>query len=107
MKGFKDLCTPAAVYLALSLIALVIMIVQNIGKEKEFRLGDFECDVECTSVVFILKCLWIGFWSFVLDSICKAGHTKIAWFIFLLPFIVAFLIMGTFMASQGARFVGQ
>ena len=34
MKGFKDLCTPAAVYLALSLIALVIMIVQNIGKRK-------------------------------------------------------------------------
>ena len=105
MKNFKDLCTPAALYLVLHLIAMTIIIVQNIGKEKELRIGDYECDVECTSVIFVVKCLWIIFWTYILDLICKDGKTKLAWFIFLLPFVLLFIGLGLFMSHQGARFV--
>lgn len=103
MKSFKDLCTPSAVYLALSLVSMALLIFQNMGNQRELCVGNFECNVESTTMVFVVKVLYVMFWTWVLDLICKSGHTKIAWFLLLLPFVLMFILIGLYMLNQGAR----
>ena len=100
-KFIKKLCTPAYVYLVISIIAIVILMFQNGGNEDIYSVGCFECPVPSTTMVFIFKFLYVAFWTFVLDSICKAGHKQISWFLVLLPFILFFVLLGLLLVSQG------
>jgi hypothetical protein len=93
----RNLCTPAYVYLAISVIALLIMLMQNIGLSKTYCLGDFSCDVSSTTLIFIVKIVYILFWTWILDLICKSGNTNIAWFLVLLPFIILFIFIAMLM----------
>jgi hypothetical protein len=43
---------------------------------------------------FIVKLIYILFWSWVLNLICKDGHTGISWLLVLFPFILLFVMMG-------------
>ena len=100
-KFIKKLCTPAYVYLVISVIAIVILMFQNGGNENVYCVGSFECPVPNTALIFIFKFLYVAFWTFVLDSICKAGYKQFSWFLVLLPFILFFVIIGLMMLSQG------
>ena len=100
-KLIKSLCTPAYVYLVISVIAIVILIFQNSGNVNTYCIGNFECPVPNTSVVFLFKFLYVAFWTFVLDSICKAGHKQISWFLVLFPFMLLFVFLGLVMLNQG------
>ena len=51
-------------------------------------------------LVFIVKIIYILFWTWVLNLMCKDGHSGIAWFLVLLPFILLFVIMGMVMMYQ-------
>ena len=93
-KSIKDLCTPAALYFVLSFISLAIMAIQNYGNTDVYCVGQYECNVTSTIFIFILKAIYVLFWTWVLDLICKAGYTKVSWFIVLLPFILLFLLIG-------------
>ena len=42
---FKKLCTPASFYMIISLFALFVIIIQNIGNTNTFCLGSYSCDV--------------------------------------------------------------
>lgn len=96
-QKLKDLCTPAAVYFVLSIIALGIIFLQNIGNTNKYSLGFFSCNVSSTLLVFFVKLLYIFFWTWILNLICKDGHKGIAWFLVILPFILLFVIMGLIM----------
>jgi hypothetical protein len=48
----------------------------------------------------MVKVIYILFWTWVLNLMCKDGHTGIAWFLVLLPFIMLFVIMGMVMMYQ-------
>jgi hypothetical protein len=98
--GFKELCSPAALYLVLSVIALVIMFFQNIGSENVYCLGMYQCDVSSVSLLFIIKILYILFWTWVLNIICRAGYTSISWFLVLFPFILLFVLIAAFLFSK-------
>ena len=100
-KIIKKLCTPAYVYLVISVVSIIALMFQNSGNETTYCVGSFECPVPNTAVVFLLKFLYVAFWTFVLDSICKAGHKQFSWFLVLLPFILFFVILGLFMLNQG------
>ena len=101
-KFIKKLCTPAYVYLVVSIIAIVILMFQNGGNEHVYCVGNFECPVPSTALVFVFKFLYVAFWTFVLDSICKAGYKQFSWFLVLLPFLLFFVILGMLLVSQGA-----
>ena len=92
-KFFKNLCTPSYVYLMLSLIFLLVASVQNYGNINNYCLGDFSCDVTSTSVIFLIKIMYILFWTWILNLMCNAGATSIAWFLVLLPFILLFIML--------------
>ncbi len=99
-KTLKDLCTPAAVYFIISMIALVIVILQNLGNTHSYNMGNFSCRVPNTMLVFVIKFIYIVFWTYVLNLICKDGHVGISWLLVLLPFILLFVITGLLMLNM-------
>jgi len=98
-KNLKQLCTPALIYFVMSMIATFLMLLQNIGNKKKFCLGSFSCNVSSVLSIFILKIVYILFWTWILNLICKSGHKGIAWFLLLLPFIFAFVLLGLLFIS--------
>ena len=95
MKGLRNLCTPSYVYLVISAIALVVMMYQNMGNVDKYCLGSYSCNVSSTALIFVIKAIYILFWTWVLNLICKAGAPGISWFVLLLPFILLFVILGS------------
>lgn len=94
LRTVKKLCTPAYVYLMISVVAIILSMYQNAGNTNKYCLGMYECDVSNTTLVFLGKILYVIFWTFVLNSICKAGYEKISWLLVLLPFILFFVLVG-------------
>ena len=89
----KKLCTPSYVYLVISTIFLIVASVQNYGNVNTYCLGDYSCEVTSTTVIFLIKVLYILFWTWILNLMCNAGASGIAWFLVLLPFILMFIIL--------------
>lgn len=96
----SQLCKPSYVYFMISMIFLVIAVIQNIGNKYKYTLGSYSCNVPSCISVFIGKILYILFWTWVLNLMCKDGHSGIAWFLVLLPFIMLFVILGSVMMYQ-------
>jgi hypothetical protein len=97
VAGLKNLCTPAYVYLVISIIALVIMGLQNTGNVNTYCLGSYSCDVTSVTLIFLVKFAYVLLWTWILNLICRAGAPGIAWFLVLLPFILLFILIGLFM----------
>jgi hypothetical protein len=98
-KTIKELCKPALVYFVVSVIGIFISIIQNLGNTKTYRLGAFSCNVASTLLVFLLKIVYVFFWTWILNLICKDGYTNISWFLVLFPFILLFVLLGMLMIS--------
>ena len=99
-KSIKDLCTPAMLYFVISIIALVIVLMQNLGNANSYNVGSFSCRVPNTMVIFIVKFIYILFWTYILNLICKDGHTSLSWLLILLPWILLFVMMGLLMINM-------
>lgn len=96
----RKLCTPSYVYLVISSIALIVMLYQNMGNVNTYCLGDYSCSVSSTALIFIIKAVYILFWTWVLNLMCKANATNIAWLVLLLPVIIMFILIGAMMISN-------
>jgi len=101
-KFIKKLCSPAYVYLVISIIAIVSLMFQNSGNVDVYCIGNFECPVPNTALIFFIKFLYVAFWTFILDSVCKAGYKQFSWFLVLFPFILFFVLLGLLLIAQGA-----
>jgi hypothetical protein len=99
-KTLKELCTPAMIYFVISVITLVMVLLQNLGNQNSYNVGSFSCRVPNTALVFIIKLIYILFWTWVLNLICKDGHTTISWLLVLLPWIMLFVMMGILMINM-------
>lgn len=95
LRDLNKLCTPAQFYLFITLFSLVLMIYQNIGKNENILcVGNYECHNTPNKAVLLLgKVIYISFWTFVLQMICKGGYKNFAWFLVLLPIILAMLVL--------------
>lgn len=89
----KKLCTPAFVYLVIAVFGLIVVMLQNVGNTNKLCVGRVECSGTNTAIAFLVKALWVIFWTWVLSTLCKYGHPNIAWFLVLLPFVVAFIAL--------------
>lgn len=98
-KKLRELCTPSLVYFVISMLALVIALLQNLGNSKSYTLGSFSCNVPSTILIFIVKLIYIFFWTWILNLICKDGHSGISWLLVLLPFVLLFVLLGLLMIS--------
>ena len=52
--------------------------------------------------MFLFKAIYILFWTFVLNAICKAGYKEVSWFMVLLPIILLFIIIGMIILNSGS-----
>ena len=91
--SIRDWCTPAYFYFIISIIAIIIMVFQNTGNTDMYCLGDYSCNVTNTYVIFLIKMLYVLFWTWILNILCKNGYTSVSWFLVLLPFIAMFLMI--------------
>ena len=99
-RSLKELCSPAALYFIISILALVIILFQNLGNSNSYTVGSFSCRVPSTLLVFIIKLIYILFWTWILNLICKDGHTGISWLLVLLPWIFLFILVGMLMINM-------
>jgi len=99
-KSLNQLCTPAYIYFTVSVVMIIISAFQNMGNNGRYTLGMFSCMVPSCLLVFAIKILYILFWTWILNLMCRDGHTGIAWFVILIPFILLFLAVGLLMMYQ-------
>ena len=90
--GLRKLCTPAYVYLIISVIAIILMAIQNYHNVDIYCLGNYSCKTN-TALVFVVKIIYVLFWTWILNIICSAGATNVAWFLVLFPFILLFILL--------------
>lgn len=91
--GLKNICNPAMLYLILSMFALFIMAVQNFQGDSTYCLGSYSCNVSSVSLIFLIKFIYIIFWTWLLNIICKSGFPIVSWILVLLPFILLFIMI--------------
>lgn len=97
--GIRNLCTPAYVYLVISVIAIVLMAVQNLSNPQMYCIGIYACSTNSVFMIFLLKIVYVIFWTWILNIICRAGATGVAWFLVLLPYILLFIFIGIMVIS--------
>jgi hypothetical protein len=97
----RNMCTPATIYFVISLIGLILIGVNNLDNSDKVCIGNYNCYVGNNTTIFILNAIYILFWTFILDLMCKAGYSSLSWFVLLLPFIILFIIFVTLMVKEG------
>jgi hypothetical protein len=104
LKKVRVLCTPAYVYLVISVISMVILLLQNMGNTNMYCVGNYGCQVNTVSV-FVGKILYVAFWTYVLNYLCKAGYKNVSWFLLLLPFLSLFILLGVMILHKGVMYL--
>jgi len=76
-----DMCSPALLYLIFGVLSIIGMIFSN---------------SKVSSILF--QSIFVFFWTWILNYICRSGHTGISWFLVILPFV--FLAIGVFALAK-------
>jgi|UniRef100_A0A6C0IP77 hypothetical protein len=95
IAGLSNLCTPAYVYLVVSLATVMVMFLQNFGSSTVYCLGMYECSVGSVGLIFFIKMLYILFWTWVLNLLCRSGAEQFSWFLVLIPYLIFFILLIT------------
>ena len=93
------ICTPAYVYLVISLILLGFMGFQNVGNNTRYSSGTYSCTVSSTMFVFAIKLLYIITWTIILNMICKYASPIISWALVVFPLLLMFLMIAIFLLA--------
>ena len=97
--GFKNLCAPALFYLVISLITVFIIAFYNYGNERVYCVGYYTCPVSSIYLIFIIKLIYIIFWTWILNLICQAGLPIISWLLVLVPIMLFFVLIGMLLST--------
>jgi type IV secretory pathway TrbL component len=92
VKDFKHLCSPALFYFTISIIGIFISSLENLNNVNKYSLGGFSCNVPSTFFIFVVQFIYIIFWTWILNLICKNKYTSFAWFLVLFPFILLLIL---------------
>ena len=109
-KTFKKLCTPARLYFVVSTVLLLLIILGNLNNDNNtLCLGNYSCNVSDKLLVILLNAVYIVFYTYVLNLICKDGWSSLSWFLVLLPFVMLLLliILGTSTSAFGGMTLNQ
>ena len=101
----KGLCKPSKFYLYLSLVGIIMSIIQNVQKfdNSNYKCGSFSVNVPSVLLIFIFKIVYILFWTYVLNLLCKDNNVRLAWLLVLFPVILLFVIMGMLLLTGGVK----
>jgi hypothetical protein len=95
IKMFNNICTPAQVYLAISLVAIITMLIQNCEDNTIYRVGDMVVKTPCNNLAFFaVKIMYVFLWTWLLNILCKKGFSGLSWLLVLMPIIGMFVLIG-------------
>lgn len=95
IKMFNNICTPAQVYLAISLVAIITMLIQNCEDNTVYRVGDMVVKTPCHNLAFFaVKIMYVFLWTWLLNILCKKGFSGLSWLLVLMPIIGMFVLIG-------------
>lgn len=101
LKTFSKLCTPARLYFVVAMVMLILLVLTNLNNDSNVLcIGDYSCNVPDKVLVVLLNFLYIVFWTYLLNLICKDNWKSLAWFLVLFPFIIVILFMIFFMEKM-------
>lgn len=92
LSWWRNLCAPAKLYFVLSMLAMAVMAVQNLGNNGTYCIGALECTVTSVGFIFAFKLFYVLFWTFALSFLCRWGMTGVSWLLALLPLL--FMMVG-------------
>ena len=94
-RTLQGLCTPAYIYFVVSAIAFIICAFCNWKNRNKYVVGTLELPVTDNVMIFVAKAVYIVFWTWILNLMCKDGHSSIAWMLILFPFILFAVVFAT------------
>jgi hypothetical protein len=97
-SGKSDWCAPSKLYFILSISAVFVMWLQNVGNNKFYCIGSYSCNTTSVIALFIVKLVYIFAWTYILNIMCQSGLETVSWLFVLLPFILFFVFIGYFIA---------
>ena len=87
MKSFNKLCTPAKIYFAIAVIAIIVALFNGVSVMAAF-----------------MKLVFAFIWTFILSFLCDKGYKSLSWFLVLLPYIIILLaVLGIYNFSKGQQ----
>ena len=97
---FERLCSPAKLYLGISVVMVIFMLFQNLrSRSHKICLGDYNSCYDRTGAnifIFIfVKMMYVAFWTYVLNWACRSGNSTVSWIMAFFP-IVLFVVLFTF-----------
>ena len=85
LKTVKSLCTPAQLYLVLSVLSVLSVFIASVSLTH----------LAISGAITVL-------YTYVLNKICQSGYSVVSWIFVLLPMILAFMVMGVLILGMGA-----
>jgi len=93
----SKLCGPVKAYLLISAITFYVVLVQSYAVPNTLCLGSYSCSVDSINIILFLKLIYVAFWAWILNLICNAGATPVAWFLVLVPYLLFFIAVAGLM----------
>jgi hypothetical protein len=80
-------------------------IIQNMRKfdNSNYKCGSFSVNVPSVVLIFAFKIVYILFWTYVLNLLCKDNNVRLAWLLVLFPIILLFVILGMLLLTGGVE----
>jgi hypothetical protein len=99
-RSLKQLCSPALLYFLVSIVGLIIVAFQNLTSNMNtLQLAGMHMRVPNLLLLFVVKLIYILFWTWILNLICKDGHSGISWLLVLVPFVLMFFVVLSMLSS--------
>ena len=100
MKVYNKLCSPAQVYVVISLLSVLAMFIQNCTNQNMYCIGMFKTYTAYSNLIyFAMKLLYVAGWTWILQKLCKKGYSSVSWMLVLLPFLAMFILIGLLFVS--------
>mgnify|MGYP006448966211 CR=1 FL=1 len=100
VKIFEKLCSPAKLYVVISVLSVLAMFIQNCTNQNMYCIGMYKTYSSHNNLIyFAVKVLYIMGWTWILEKLCKKGYSSISWMLVLLPFLAMFILIGLLFIS--------
>ena len=101
---YKNYCTPAKMYLILAVISIAYTLVENVNSENVFKLGTMKLYVKNSYLLILFEIFYLMIWGWFIDWLCRKRAKNIAWFIVLLPYVLAIMAFMGFYKTSTVNF---
>lgn len=101
MSLYQDLCTPAKVYITLAVVYMIgayfsMNEFSNFMQVNQSKLHPYLNSLnfsvsKSTNSVTLANILFTLLWTWGLNRLCSAGHTRVSWFLVLFPYLLLFI----------------